>query len=70
MDRHLEACPFCRRRAAEVMTCCQVACCDDECYKCHSMKYFVVCNVNEGGCGAQGPSCDTAEEASRSWNDQ
>ena len=71
----LETCPFCGKNVAEItniQNCEMCANFEDE-EMCPSYEecgygHFIVCNVNNGGCGASTGWYQTVEEAINAWN--
>ena len=74
----LEPCPFCGQSVAVFSTVCDCEICanfeQEDCPECYAPGenddciHFVVCNANEGGCGAATGWYRDAEEAAKAWN--
>lgn len=71
MEHELKPCPFCGKSVAVCCTLAEVECIDKDhpYYALASKQYDVVCNYNNGGCGAScGGSHRTPESAIKHWN--
>ena len=66
----LRKCPFCGAKVAYFGTVADIELMDDDYpdYELAKDHYAVVCNYNEGGCGATTRGYATAEEAIEAWN--
>ena len=66
----LRKCPFCGAKVAYFGTVADIELMDDDYpdYEWAKDHYAVVCNYNEGGCGATTRGYATAEEAIEAWN--
>lgn len=66
----LKQCPFCGKLVAEISNCKEL----EECKnfeECDSGEYYcVVCDFNNGGCGASGGFRETEEQAIYVWNNR
>ena len=67
----LKPCPFCGKSVADCGTIAEHEFTDTDSphYYYDISHYDVICNVNDGGCGASTGKCyDTPELASEAWN--
>lgn len=64
----LKACPHCGNSVAELTNCAELE--DCTCFESCAEEPFVcvVCNANNGGCGASGGYADSTEKAIEKWN--
>ena len=68
MSEKLKRCPFCGKEVAVVSSCVEVEGCGNF-ESCGGAGYScVVCDAQNGGCGASGGYHDTREEAIDAWN--
>lgn len=68
MDDKLKACPFCGKDVAIVTSCVGIEGCEnfEECN--HDGYSCVVCNAQNGGCGASGGYYPSDDKAIEAWN--
>lgn len=65
--KNIKKCPFCGNDVAIGVSCKQincVECCED----CDTITYAIVCDFENGGCGAMGGFRDTCDDAITAWN--
>lgn len=67
-ETELKPCPFCGGETAELITCKEVNCHNEDCESCCAMTIAVCCNMIKGGCGAVGGYYAEREEAIKAWN--
>ena len=77
---YLKPCPFCKKSVAELCTVLECELCanfaeEESCPECYTpieeqneCLHFVVCNVNQGGCGASSGWYINGKKAADAWN--